>query len=71
MKVTILSAEERRIYRAPGDLPYIVTIRYRTEKGYEGEVELEKTKATKENILKAIQEEISGLEGILKTTQTI
>lgn len=71
MKVTILSAEERRTYRAPGDLPYLTIIRYKTEKGYEGEIELEKEGLTKDKILEAIRKEVEGIESILKTTTSI
>ena len=66
MKVTIGVPTERRTYRGPNDTPIIVTIPFKTEKGYEGEVVLEEIDAaSEEKVKEAIKKKATALEGMI------
>lgn len=68
MEVTILSATERKVFKDVGDIRTVVTIRYRTDTGYEGEIELEKPLPDREGILEAIRKDIEALSGLIGQT---
>ena len=71
MDVTILRAEERPTFRGPGDIRHIVTVYYRTGKGYEGQIEIEKPLPSREEIIELIKSDIEALEGLIGETETI
>ena len=65
MTFTIVSINQWHEYRAPNQKVPMITVHYKTEKGFEASVDLEQRTATKETIAEAIKKDMAPIEALI------